>query len=298
MVGENLIIVGKKSYIGQHLTEYLMALGANVISLSSKDCDFLNPDEVSSLFGHLGDTRYTIVFLAVVNKSVANSFQSFVRNIEMVKNLIEGHKLASIESIVYFSSVDVYGRKAVLPITEQSKIDPDSWYALAKYICEWMLTSSSEVNCPVTILRLPGIYGLSHNYKSVIGKMVSSIRNEKRASIKGSGKVLRDYVYINDLCRLLQLLVPLRYHGVLNVATGESRSILEIAKLIGNVLEIEFEIVHEVVNEEENFDLAFDIRSISFLVPTFRFSNMAVGIQSYLENMPRNCGGSIDEQNP
>jgi UDP-glucose 4-epimerase len=279
---ENLLIVGKNSYIGRYLTEYAIALGVDTISLSSKDCDFLKADEVSSFFNSLGSRCYTVVFLAIVNKSVANSFQSFIHNIEMVKNLIGSHKFANIESIIYFGSVDVYGRKPVLPITEQSKIDPDSWYGLAKYACEWMFTSSGEVDCPVTILRLPGIYGCSHNDKSVIGRMVSSIRNEQRVIIRGSGRVLRDYVYINDLCRLLQLLIPLRHHGVLNVATGESRSILEIAKLIGSVLRAEFDIVHEAVDEERDFDLAFDIHTLASLVPAFRFSSMAAGIRSYL----------------
>ena len=279
---ENVIIIGKNSYIGGYFTKYARARGDNVKSLSSKDCNFLDSNEVSDFFGSLDNQPYTIVFLAVINKSVANSFQSFIDNVEIVKNLVDGHKLANIESIVYFSSVDVYGRKPTLPIIEQSRIDPDTWYGLAKYACEWMLTSSGDVNCPLTILRIPGVYGHSHNDKSVIGKLVSSIRNEKRVIIKGSGRTLRDYVYIDDLCRLLELLIPLRYHGVLNVATGESRSILEIAKLVGSILQIEIVIVYEAADEERDFDLMFDISSLTSLVPTFRFSNMTVGIHTYL----------------
>jgi UDP-glucose 4-epimerase len=279
---ETLIIVGKNSYIGNRLTEYTIAHGMSTIALSSQECNFLELSEVRNFFGSLGEGPYTVLFSAVVNKSVDNSFQSYVRNVEIIKNLMDGHKLAHIDSIIYFSSVDVYGRKPSLPITEESKVNPDDWYGLAKYICEWMLRCSGEVTCPVTILRLPGIYGRSPKDQSVIGRMVSEIRGKKRVVITGKGEVLRDYVFIDDLCRLVLLLIPLKHHGVLNVATGESRSVLDIAETIGRVLQTDFEFIYEPVDEEREFSLTFDNHALHSLIPTFEFTEMADGVRLYL----------------
>lgn len=279
---EKIIIVGRKSYIGGYLSHYLRDCGSDMISLSSKDCDFLSGDQVRRFFDSLGDANYTVIFLAVINKSHENRFQDYLDNVRMVKNLVDCHRAKNLQSIIYMSSVDVYGRRSLLPITENTKVNPDTWYGLAKQTCEWTLMSSGEVRCPITVLRIPGIYGCWDRDKSVIGKMVASIRKEKRVLIRGDGSVLRDYVYIEDLCRLMTLLLPTKNQGVLNVATGRSRSILEIAECVGRVLEEEFEIVHEAPDEGRQFDLVFDIRCLTSLFPDFRFSDLEVGIRTYV----------------
>ncbi len=171
----------------------------------------------------------------------------------------------------------MYGVPA-LPITEQSPINPDTWYGLAKYACEWTLMSSGEVNCPVTILRIPGVYGCLPNDKSVIGTMVGSVLRENRVIINGSGNVLRDYVYVGDLCRLLEVLVPLRFQGVLNAVAGHSRSISDIARLIGKVSGRDIDIVFNPPDPSRHFDLVFDNRLLRRLVPEFHFSDISVGI--------------------
>ncbi|MEG4283599.1 NAD(P)-dependent oxidoreductase [Microcoleus sp. A006_D1] len=283
MISNRLIIIGKNSYIGSYFSKYASSIGSNVISLSSLDCNFLEVTEVKQFFTSLSNTEtYTIVFLATINRWVDNSFNSFNQNLEIVNNLITGCQLANIQSIIYFSSVDVYGSKPILPITEETKVNPDSWYGLAKYACEWVLLSSGQIQCPVTVLRIPGIYGKSTNDKSVVSKMVSSLKNNRKVVIQGTGKNQRDYVYINDLCLLLQSLLPLQYQGILNVATGHSVSINDIVQLAGKILSIEFERIYESAAPVREFDLMFDISLISSLVPNFRFSDLEEGIQSYL----------------
>jgi nucleoside-diphosphate-sugar epimerase len=275
-----LILIGKNSYIGRYLTAKWAAQNQPCLALSSRDCDFLKTRQVCDFFDTLDDAAtHTVVFLAVINKPV-NTFQAFLRNIRMVENLILGMKRARIGSVVYFSTVDVYGLAPVLPITEQTKMAPDSWYGLAKQVSEWMLLSAGAVACPVTVLRLPGIYGSAPNDHSVVGRMVSDIRTTHRATIHGTGTTLRDHVYIYDLWRLVDRLVKLGHHGVLNVATGEGRSLIDILRLIGRVLNLNFEI--EFAGEDKRcFDLKFDIGILKALLPDFKFSDMTVGLASY-----------------
>ena len=171
-------------------------------------------------FSGLEDVSHTVVFFAVINKSVENSYQSMLDNMKIVKHLIEGCKLANIASTIYISSVDVYGAHPELPITEQSRINPDTWYGLAKANCEWMLSASGDVAFPVTRLRIPGIYGCAPNDKSVIRRMLDRILDDGRVVINGEGASRRDFVWTEDLCRMLWQLVPLKYDGVLNVVIG------------------------------------------------------------------------------
>jgi len=279
-----VIIIGKNSYIGRYLSNYLECNGqANLIALSSEDCDLLNYNNVTNRFSSLPKNASTIVFLSAINKSIDNSFQSFKKNIDMVKNFVDNARLLNITSIIYLSSVDVYGKNPDLPITENTSINPDTWYGLSKYVCEWILRESKGLNCPIAILRIPGIFGYSHGDKSVIGKMVSTIKSENRIYIHGTGQTIRDYVSIDDLCRLISELIQLKYNGVLNIATGQSRSIIEISRLIGSILCCIHDTKHLPAGDERNFDLRFDNRKIGKVLPDFKFSELTVGINSYLE---------------
>ena len=122
----------------------------------------------------------------------------------------------------------------------------------------------------------------SPNERSFIGNLVRDIRNTRRLVINGTGSTLRDYVYIDDLCRILELLVPLRFSGVLNVATGQSQTISDIADLVGKSLNLAFERTHAGPDEWRGFDLTFDTRTLKSLFPDFRFSDLEVGIGHYL----------------
>lgn len=292
MINQNLILIGKNSYIGGYFTKYAVDNSNNVISLSSKDCNFLESEQVEKFFRKINNNQaYTIVCFAGISRLLANSFDSYNENIKIVNNLIKYGQQTNLQSIIYFSSVDVYGSKPSLPIDEQSKIDPDSWYGLAKYSSEWMLISSGEVKCPVTILRIPGIYGKAPNDRSVIRKIASSIINEQRVYIKGSGQNLRDYVFLGDLCNLLELLIPLQYHGIINVATGQSHAIIDLANLVAEISQIQFEVIHQPPEVEREFDLKFDNQKLMSLVPNFRFTNLEEGIRSYFQESRQNSTG-------
>lgn len=276
-----VVIVGRNSYIGGWLAEQVPRWPWDVTLVGSRECDFLDPGAVEKFFTRWSERPCRVVFLAVVNKSVENSFRAYGANVAMVRSLIEGCRRADVRSIVYFSSVDVYGRGPRLPITEETAVAPDTWYGLAKYCGEWMLRTSGEVRCPVTVLRIPGVYGHGPRDKSVIGRMVASIRKDGRVVIRGDGGRLRDYVYAGDVARLVEALIPLEYDGVLNVTTGVSRSIRETAVLARRVLGVEGELVHEAPDGEREFDLVFDTQALTRVLPEFRFSDPEAGIGTY-----------------
>jgi UDP-glucose 4-epimerase len=126
------------------------------------------------------------------------------------------------------------------------------------------------------------VYGWAPRDQSVIGRIVSSMRTTGRVTVHGRGTALRDYVSLDDLCRLLDQLLPLRYHGILNVATGQSRRIIDIVKLVGDVVQLRYETVYADVDPERDFDLTFQTDTLRSLVPAFQFSDIETGIRSYL----------------
>lgn len=280
--GRNVLIVGKNSYVGEFLCGHFIAKGASVSAVGSSDCDFLDSDRVHELFKSVGGDPLTILFLAVVNKSVRNSYSAFLDNVKMAWNLVSSVRDVKVESLIYFSSVDVYGRSPPLPMTETTPLDPDTWYGLSKSTSEWIVREELSSKCPTCILRLPGIFGRSRNDRSVIGRLISSIRQEGKVYIDGGGRVLRDYVFASDLCRVVERLVARKVSGTLNLATGTSVSLLQILDAIREVLGVDFDVVHLPANLERSFDMRYDTAKLSAALGEFDFSLLSAGLRSYL----------------
>jgi nucleoside-diphosphate-sugar epimerase len=168
--GRNILLVGKNSYVGEFLCQHFSAKGATVVAVGSSDCNFLDFHSVHALFKSFGENAFTIIFLAVVNKSVDNSYSAFLDNVQMAWNLVSGARDVNVESFVYFSSVDVYGRAPKLPMSETTSLDPDTWYGLSKSTSEWIVREELGSKFPTCLLRIPGIFGRSLNDRSVIGR--------------------------------------------------------------------------------------------------------------------------------
>jgi UDP-glucose 4-epimerase len=280
--GRNVLIIGKNSYVGEFLCQHFSDRGAAVVAVGSSDCNFLVSSSVRKLFESLGGKPFAIIFLAVVNKSIENSYSAFLDNVQMAWNLVSGARDANVESVVYFSSVDVYGRAPKLPMTETTSLDPDTWYGLSKSTSEWIVREELGSKFPTCLLRIPGIFGRSRNDRSVIGRLIATIRKEGKAYIHGDGKLLRDYVFAPDLCQVVERLVTRRASGTFNVATGMSVSLLQILEAIRKALGIDFEVVHLPANAERSFDMRYDISRLSATIGKFDFSPLSAGIRSYL----------------
>jgi UDP-glucose 4-epimerase len=275
-------VVGKNSYVGEFLCQHFSAKGATVVAVGSSDCNFLDFQPVHALFKSFGEKAFTIVFLAVVNKSVDNSYSAFLDNVQMAWNLVSGARDANVESLVYFSSVDVYGRAPKLPMSETTSLNPDTWYGLSKSTSEWIVREEVGSKFPTCLLRIPGIFGRSRNDRSVIGRLIASIRKEGKVYIHGDGKLLRDYVFAPDLCQVVERLITRKASGTFNVATGTSVSLLQILEAIREALGIEFEVVHLPANAERSFDMRYDTSRLSAVIGKFDFSPLSAGIRSYL----------------
>lgn len=282
--GRNVLIVGKNSYIGEFLCEHFSARGAAIVAVGSSDCNFLDSASVHELFKSFGGRPFTIIFLAVVNKDVENCYSAFLKNVQMAWNFVSAARDANVESVIYFSSVDVYGRAPKLPIKETTLMNPDTWYGLSKFSSEWIVWKELGSKVPTCLLRIPGIFGHSHKDRSVIGRLIATIRKEGKACIHGDGKLLRDYVFVPDLCEVVERLVTRKASGTFNVATGASVSLLQILGVIREALGIDFAIVHLPPNAERNFDMRYDTANLSAAIGEFDFSQLTAGIRSYLNS--------------
>lgn len=275
------IVFGSNGNIGRRLTQHLSARGLPWTGVTSGETDLRSAESLRRRLADLEDRPVRAALLSFINKHVGNSRASFECNLDLVQTIMERLAVMDTRSLVFFSSVDVYGHQPELPITECSAIRPMDWYALAKFVCERMLAFGPLGN-RLTVFRLPGVYGAwDRPPNSVIGHFVDRLSRGEPVVIHGTGCTLRDYVHVDDICaltlRALDLMAPpgagdeaaiqgasdserqgvSTAMGVFNVATGCAHSINELVKM-AMALARPGAAVHRLASQPDKHDLVFD----------------------------------------
>jgi dTDP-L-rhamnose 4-epimerase len=132
-------------------------------------------------------------------------------------------------------------RPVATPEVKQPSLS--SIYALGKYDQERMcLLFGGAYNVPTVALRFFNVYGpyqaLSNPYTGVLAIFAGRLLNGRPPLIYEDGNQRRDFVSVHDVARACRLAVERPETGgrVVNVGSGESVSVLEIAERLGSVL--------------------------------------------------------------
>lgn len=130
-----------------------------------------------------------------------------------------------------------------LPTPETKTPDPTSVYALSKYDQERLcLLTGAAYGVPTAALRFFNAYGtrqaLSNPYTGVLAIFGSRYLNGSPPKIFEDGRQLRDFVHVTDVARAVALALeaPEADGETFNVGSGDPRSVLDIARLTGEVL--------------------------------------------------------------
>ena len=97
-----------------------------------------------------------------------------------------------------------------MPLNEnQSANTPMSFYAATKKSNEVMAHSYSHLhNIPITIFRFFTVYGPFGRPDMALFKFTKNILSDKPIDVYNNGKMIRDFTYISDLVKAIQLLIP------------------------------------------------------------------------------------------
>lgn len=157
-----------------------------------------------------------------------------------------------IERFIHISTSEVYGTAVCEPMDENHPLNPTSPYASAKAGADRLVYSYiTAYDIPGIIIRPFNNYGPRQHLEKVISRFITSCILGESLTIHGDGSALRDWVYVEDTVRAIDLAIhaPLeKVKGeVFNIGTGRPFSVSEIAEKIT----LEFGI-------EKNFDFMPD----------------------------------------
>lgn len=276
-----VVVFGAGGFIGNALSAYLKRGGREVISLTRTECDMLSPEQVSGAISRL-PVPCPVVLCSCISRHKEDSFNSFTKNTQMIENFVRAASPGKVMQTIYLSSTDVYGDAPELPITEKTAIRPNGYYGLSKFACEQILFHHAARIGSVSALRLPGIYGPNDMGRSILGMFTRRIIAGQEVTVFGDGSTMRDFVLVEDLCKLIQVLLERPYHGVLNVAKGESLRLDEILKLISLHSGSKLNIVHAQPGKRSS-DLVFNVPVLSRVAPSVVFTPLHEGIERLVE---------------
>jgi UDP-glucose 4-epimerase len=255
-----VLVTGGAGFIGSNLVAALLARGDAVRVLDnfstgnrhnldtvSGDVELVEGDLRSYERVHAAVRGVEVVYhqgaLPSVPRSVQDPLTTTAVNVEGTLNVLLAARDEGVRRVVNASSSSVYGNGGTLPRTEDQAVDPISPYAVAKLAAERFCASFSRVYAIETVsLRYFNVFGPRQDpdseYAAVVPRFIHAIAEGRPVTIDGDGEQSRDFTFVENVVQanLLAGEADGASGLVVNVATGRSLSVNELASTIGAIL--------------------------------------------------------------
>lgn len=147
--------------------------------------------------------------------------------------LIAALENENVSKLVFLSSTSVYGNTKE-PATEETPVNPDSFYSISKYRAEkHVMRMFGKMN--TYIIRLANVYGYSRSmrFDAAINRLLFDAHFSGRITINGSGHQRRSFIQVNTaVSALTGLLQSSALNGDVYNLSSNNYSILEIASVL------------------------------------------------------------------
>lgn len=210
-------------------------------------CDRVLADELFAKFKF----DYVVNFAAEshVDRSIENPQLFLVTNILGTQNLLDAARRAWVtgkdengyptwrKGVRYHqvSTDEVYGSLGTEGyFTEQTPLCPHSPYSASKTSADMVVMAYHDTyKMPVTITRCSNNYGPYHFPEKLIPLMISRALNNESLPVYGKGENVRDWLYVEDHCSAIDLVIRKgRVGEVYNIGGHNERTNLQVVKTI------------------------------------------------------------------
>lgn len=251
--------------------------------------DYFN-EELSDEF--LSEQNMVILLISSVapNSSMQKPESCYGKDIVRMIELLEQMRRCKVNQLVFISSGGtIYGNQNVELYTEDMATSPINHYGIMKLTQEKILLMYNELyGMENLIFRLANPYGEGQMSSSGVGAItvfLENIMQNKKIYIYGEGKVIRDYIYIEDAVEMMRRCLDSDRKAVavpiFNVGTGQGCNLIQIIDAIENIVgekaEIEF-ISARNIDVRRN---VLDISKILSVIGNYQCKTLEDGIKEY-----------------
>lgn len=256
-----IYIAGHRGMAGSAITRKLQEKGYNnIITRTSKELDLRDQKAVHQFF-ETERPEYVFLAAAKVGGIVANNTyraEFLYDNLIIEANIIHAAKLYDVKKLLFLGSSCIYPKLAPQPMNEDALLTgsleyTNEPYAIAKIagikLCE---SYYDQYGCNFIAAMPTNLYGPGDNYhlqnSHVVPALIRKFHEAKANSIPvveiwGSGKPLREFMYVDDLADgCVFLMLNYDQKQFINIGTGEEVSIMDLASLVKEVVGFEGDI--------------------------------------------------------
>jgi UDP-glucose 4-epimerase len=291
--GSNVLVTGGLGFIGSTLAIRLVHEGARVAvcdaMIEGYGGNFENVREVQSdLEIHLSDVRdesemsrlvegRDVVFHLAAQVShvlsLADPYPDIDINIRGTAAVLEACRKRNPGALVVRSGTrGQYGPAVRLPVSEDAPADPRGIYEISQLSAEMICRTYTRIHGIRTVpLRLTNVYGpraqMKHSHFGVVNWFVRLALDGKPIPIFGTGRILRDFLYVDDCVDALvaTAVEPAAVGEIINVGNDRASTFLEVAEIIRDLVpgtEIAFTDFTPERRAQEPGDFVSDIAKI------------------------------------
>ncbi len=240
------VVTGASGFIGQALVAHLRSSGWQVLAVDRKpfpdaeqpamSVDVAQPDALARVV----DSNTTIFHLAAsadVAASVASPRRDFDNTFRGVFEVLEAARQAKCR-VIFPSTASIFDASNQLPLSERAFPRPTSPYAAGKLGGEaYCHAYHRSYGLDVRIARLFSVYGAGM-YRFAIHDIIRKVQaNPSEIQILGDGTQIRDYLYIDDAVRGLELIATEAQPGEeYNLASGIPVRLLDLTRTIAELM--------------------------------------------------------------
>ena len=260
LAGKRVWVAGHRGMVGGAIVRRLASEGCEVLTASREELDLTDQRAV---LGWMHNHRPQAVFLAAarVGGILANNTRpvEFLRDIRLIEtSIFTGAESVGVEKLLFLGSSCIYPKHAEQPIREEAlltgPLEPtNEWYAIAKiagiklaqayrreYGCDYISAMPTNLYGPGDNFDLSG----SHVLPALIRKVHEAKRSGGPLEVWGTGSPRREFLYVDDCADACVFLMK-GYSGEshVNVGSGEDIAIIDLARLVMEVLDYGGEIV-------------------------------------------------------
>jgi len=273
----SVLVTGASGFVGRNLVELMRARGIKPVTPKRASFDLLEQTQVRRL---LAETKPEVVFhlAGLVGGIGANRDRPAEFNYQ---NLMIGAMAlneawrAGVKKFVALMGGCSYPAKAPSPIKETELFNgypqkESAPYSLAKAMSAVQAQAYRQQYGFNAIVLVPGnLYGPHDNFdlnnSHVIPALIRKYTEAKKSGARevvawGSGKPVRDFVYVKDACEAI-LLAAEKYDGadLINISSGQPVTIKELTEMIAELVGFEGRVVWDASKPDGQMEKGFDV---------------------------------------
>lgn len=279
-----IYIAGHRGMVGSSILRALQAKGySNFILKSSVELDLRNQQAVADFFA-LEKPDYVFLAAAKVGGIVANNTYraDFIYENTMIQsNVIHQSYLNGVKKLMFLGSSCIYPKLAPQPLKEEylltGLLEPTNEpYAIAKIAGIKMCDAyRAQYGCNFISVMPTNLYGPNDNYDlnnshvlpALLRKFITA-KNDGATSVTiwGSGSPLREFLHADDLASACLFLMENHNEpGLVNIGVGEDVSILNLAKMVQQIVGFGGEIVTDTTKPDGTPRKLMDVSKLTSL---------------------------------